>query len=110
MERRKFIRNSLALLTPTIIGGNPIHVLQDHPMLDTALLATANNENVLVIIQLSGGNDGLNIVRSIVPGLVPMTFGFGQAPLGMKRLYEVASLFGKKMSYRLLNKFTHPFA
>lgn len=57
-----------------------------------------------------GGNGGLNIVRSIVPGLVPMTFGFGQSPLGMKRLYEISGVFGKKMSYRLLNKFTHPFA
>ena len=62
MERRNFIKNSLALLAPTMIGGNPIHILQDHPMLDTALLATSGNDNVLVIIQLSGGNDGLNTV------------------------------------------------
>ncbi len=68
-----------------------------------------------VVVPLSlpenkGGNDGLNIVRSIIPGLVPMTFGFGQSPLGMKRLYDVSRVFGKKMNYRLLNKFTHPFA
>jgi uncharacterized protein (DUF1501 family) len=65
MERRNFIRNSLALLGPTMIGGNPIHILQDHPLLDTALLATSTTDKVLVIIQLSGGNDGLNTVIPI---------------------------------------------
>jgi len=62
MERRKFLRNSLALITPTIIGGNPIHVLTKHPLFDNTVLATSNNDKVLVIIQLSGGNDGLNTV------------------------------------------------
>ena len=52
----------MALLTPTMISGNPIHILQDHPLLDASLLATADNDRVLVIIQLSGGNDGLNTV------------------------------------------------
>jgi len=62
MERKKFIRNSLALLAPTMISGNPIHILQDHPLLNTELLGTSSTDKVLVIIQLSGGNDGLNTV------------------------------------------------
>jgi uncharacterized protein (DUF1501 family) len=62
MERRNFIKNSLALMAPTMIGGNPIHILQDHPLLDSELLATSTNDRVLVIIQLNGGNDGLNTV------------------------------------------------
>jgi uncharacterized protein (DUF1501 family) len=62
MERRSFIKNSMSLLAPTMIGVNPIHILQDHPLLNTSLLATSTTDKVLVIIQLNGGNDGLNTV------------------------------------------------
>jgi uncharacterized protein (DUF1501 family) len=62
MERRSFIRNSISLLAPTMIGVNPVHILQDHPLLNTSLLATSTTDKVLVIIQLNGGNDGLNTV------------------------------------------------
>ena len=62
MERRNFLKNSFAFITPTIIGGNSIHVLTKHPLFNEEALATSNNDNVLVIIQLSGGNDGLNTV------------------------------------------------
>ena len=62
MKRRNFIRNSVALMAPTVIGGNPIHILTQHPIIQPELLASVNNDRVLVIIQLSGGNDGLNTV------------------------------------------------
>ena len=65
MKRSTFLRNSLALLTPTVISGNPIHVLHQHSMVDPAVLAEVNNDRVLVIIQLNGGNDGLNTVLPI---------------------------------------------
>ena len=58
----------------------------------------------------AGGNDGLHIVRSIVPGLVPMTFGYQQEPLGMERIYTVSEKFGgRKLSYGQLPKIPHPF-
>lgn len=58
-----------------------------------------------------GGNDGLHIIRSIVPGLVPMTFGYGQEPAGMRRIYATTEKRGSRpIRYRDLPKFPHPFA
>ena len=58
-----------------------------------------------------GGNGGLHIIRSIVPGMVPMTFGYRQEPAGMERIYRIAKEFGSRnLSYRELTKFPHPFA
>lgn len=65
MERRDFIRNGLTILAPTLISGNPVYAISDHPLLDLNALSTSSNGNVLVIIQLSGGNDGLNTVIPI---------------------------------------------
>ena len=65
MKRSTCLRNSLAVLTPTVISGNPIHVLNNHSMVDPEVLAKVNNDRVLVIIQLNGGNDGLNTVLPI---------------------------------------------
>jgi len=58
-----------------------------------------------------GGNGDLHIIRSVVPGMVPMTFGYKQEPAGMERIYAIAKEFGKKrLSCRELTKFPHPFA
>lgn len=58
-----------------------------------------------------GGNNDLHIIRSIVPGMVPMTFGYRQEPAGMERIYQIAKKFGnKQLTYQKLTKFPHPFA
>ncbi len=64
----------------------------------------------LFLSEQYGGNGDLNIVRSIVPGLVPMTFGYRQEPGGMKRIYDIARQKGKRLSYGSIRKFPHPFA
>lgn len=65
----------------------------------------------LFLSEKYGGNHSLHIIRSIVPGMVPMTFGYRQEPAGMERIYTVAKEFGNRtISYRDLPKFPHPFA
>lgn len=70
----------------------------------------------LITIQLSPLDEfpefgDLYTVRSIIPGLIPMTFGYRQEPGGIMRTYELAKrLFGKSISYKDLSKFPHPFA
>lgn len=57
-----------------------------------------------------GGNQGLHIIRSIVPGLVPIGFGHMQEPRGMERIIKMAKKFGdKSITYRDMPKFPHPF-
>jgi thiazole/oxazole-forming peptide maturase SagD family component len=62
-------------------------------------------------ISSSGNRDKISVVRSIIPGLVPMTFGYRHEPGAMERIYTVAFKFlNKKLSYNELTKFPHPFA
>lgn len=37
---------------------------------------------------------GIKVIRAIIPGFVPITFGYGQEPLGMRRLYEIPVKLG----------------
>ncbi len=85
MKRRDFIKNGLKLgvavnALPLALGGFPIKALGRSP-LRSALKASAMNDNILVIIQLSGGNDGLNT-------LVPHTnskYYTNRPTLGLKK-------------------------
>lgn len=73
MKRRDFLKMGATLgvattALPILIGGSPVRVLGKSPL--HGLLATATaNDNILVIIQLAGGNDGLNCVVPITDPL-----------------------------------------
>ena len=56
---------------------------------------------------LDAGRIPLVVIRAIVPGLVPITFGFGLEPLGMPRVRETALSSGKPRS-RWVDRLPHP--
>jgi len=64
MKRRKFIANGIkGALLPMVFNGFNLKAIADNPLLN--ILGKAGNNRVLVIIQLNGGNDGLNMVLPI---------------------------------------------
>jgi uncharacterized protein (DUF1501 family) len=66
MKRREFLGKSVAAALPALISGYSVKALNANSPLVQALLSTnADTDHVLVIIQLSGGNDGLNMVIPI---------------------------------------------
>jgi uncharacterized protein (DUF1501 family) len=68
MKRRDFIKGILpTTMTPFFMNGMNIRpVLLSSPIFQSLLNTQgANNDNVLVIVQLNGGNDGLNTVIPI---------------------------------------------
>ncbi len=60
MERRKFIRNlTLGSAAGFALGGIPVNLLAGNSALKR-IASASDNENILVFIQLHGGNDALN--------------------------------------------------
>ncbi len=59
MKRRSFLKISTAAATPLLINGIPVSAVARNSFLD---FVAPDNDKILVLIQLSGGNDGLNCV------------------------------------------------
>ncbi len=57
MKRRSFIQTSSAFSIPVLIGGFQVSSIGKNSMFN---LIGADNDKVLVLVQLIGGNDGLN--------------------------------------------------
>lgn len=68
MKRRDFLRHTIptATLLPALIGGFSVKAYAaDSPFMSALMGATIDTDKVLVLIQLNGGNDGLNMVIPI---------------------------------------------
>lgn len=111
MKRRDFLRSSVpAVVLPTVINGFSVKAFGAESPLAQLLNGSTPNDHVLVIVQLSGGNDGLNTVIPIdtysnyfnarsniaipqnkILQLTPKT-GLNPAMTGMKALYDEGKL------------------
>lgn len=58
MKRRDFIKKLSWASVPFTIGGIPIKLMAENPL--TRMAQQSDNDRVLVILQMHGGNDGLN--------------------------------------------------
>ena len=107
MERRTFLKSSSFISLPLMIGGMKVAAVGKQSLFNTL---DEDNDNVLVLIQLNGGNDGLNTiipldhydllanVRSNV--LIPEdeilkienTVGLHPSMTGLKNIYDNAQM------------------
>ena len=63
MKRRDFIRTTVpATVLPAVINGFSINAFAEDSVLGRLLGNSTPTDHILVIVQLSGGNDGLNTV------------------------------------------------
>lgn len=62
MKRRNFLKSIPYAVLPSVLGGYSIQAFGSNPLLDALSAAYTETDKVLVLIQLSGGNDGLNMV------------------------------------------------
>ncbi len=64
MQRRKFIRHSAiaAAGVPGLLNGFSLKAHTQNNLLGSLLMPGTENDHILVMVQLSGGNDGLNTV------------------------------------------------
>jgi len=60
MKRRKFIKQLSLAAIPITLGGIPIKLMAENSL--TRMAEQSTNDRVLIILQLHGGNDGLNAV------------------------------------------------
>ncbi|MEO1254271.1 MAG: hypothetical protein AAFY41_05225, partial [Bacteroidota bacterium] len=67
MKRRNFLKKiGFAAGAPIAFQGVPLKLLGSHQEIQN-LAAQSDNDRVLIILQLHGGNDGLN---TIIPGMI----------------------------------------
>ncbi len=107
MIRRDFLKfgakvGAATTALPIMLGGIPLRALGRSPLESLLAQSATSNDKILVIVQLAGGNDGLNCV---VPYSDPLykeyrpTLGFDKTADGLLTLSDHDTLaFTKEMS------------
>lgn len=107
MKRRDFIKRVAPIpMLPFVMNGFPVQAYGRNPWLEAITAAAIETDHVLVLVQLNGGNDGLNTVIPIdqyslymnartniaIPESSVLKFndetGLHPAMTGMKALYD----------------------
>lgn len=66
MNRRNFLKKSLPVITlPMLLSGQAIGAYKNNRLLKAIQKMTEDSDRILVLIQLNGGNDGLNTIIPI---------------------------------------------
>ena len=68
MKRRDFLKNSIpaATVLPAVVDGYAVKAFSNEsPLMQALMNPLIETDHVLVIVQLNGGNDGLNTVIPI---------------------------------------------
>lgn len=113
MKRRKFITNTSAVILPALLNGFSVKIMGRENIFSSLLnYADEDSDRVLVLVQLFGGNDGLNTVipidnysnyykarkniaiaeNKILPVAGTKTFGFHPVLSGFRDLYNDGKL------------------
>lgn len=110
MDRRKFLGNTALFSVPMMLQGIPVFAGDGllHPFLQALAMPPGNCDRILVVIQMNGGNDGLNMVvpldrytelsnarasillpaASVLPLNATTTTGLHPAMTGLRDLYN----------------------
>ena len=62
MKRRDFLKTTTALPLPFLLNGLPLNATASNPLLQLLSEQALENGKVLILIQMNGGNDGLNTI------------------------------------------------
>lgn len=114
MDRRKFFKNSALLSVPLFLRGIPVFAGEGlmHPFLDALARPTNSCDKILVIVQMNGGNDGLNMVipidrytelsnarnnilipqSAVLPLSGTLTTGLHPAMTGLQNMYDAGKV------------------
>ncbi len=65
MNRRDFLKKLPVAGATAIVGGSTIQAYANSPMIQAMTAGLFETDRVLIIIQMSGGNDGLNMILPI---------------------------------------------